>query len=190
MATDLVHTGGFTDRSSSDFTIWDGIKRVLEPAASLKLTVVLFALSIVLILAGTFAQVDKDIWEVIGLYFRCWFAWVPFQVFFPASFFHLVPRGKDAGVTAGGESGFGTSDPLQSGGHRISFGGGFRQYRPGLRNELGDHRGRGKLQRHHVRTDDSLQHAMDWLSGTARSGGVSGRVWIGDSRSTTSLKVR
>ena len=87
MATNVVQTGEFADHSSAELNVWNGIKRVLEPAASLKVTVVLFALSIFLILAGTFAQVDKDIWEVIGLYFRCWMAWVPFSVFFPDSFF-------------------------------------------------------------------------------------------------------
>ncbi len=86
MATGTMHGGEFVSRDDSGFSVWNGIKRVLEPAASLKLTVVLFALSIFLILAGTFAQVDKDIWEVISLYFRCWFAWIPFQVFFPLSF--------------------------------------------------------------------------------------------------------
>lgn len=96
MATNTMLTGGFTHRESSEFSLWSGIKRVLEPVASLKLTVVLFALSIFLILAGTFAQVDKDIWEVIGLYFRVWMAWVPFQVFFPPSFF------PDDPVTIGG----------------------------------------------------------------------------------------
>ena len=96
MATDAMLTDRIANHELSDFTIWNGIKRVLEPFASLKLTVVLFALSIFLILAGTFAQVDKDIWEVIGLYFRCWMAWIPFQVFFPPSFFPENP------VTVGG----------------------------------------------------------------------------------------
>lgn len=94
MATDTLPTNdskSLTASSPSDLPVWDGVKRVLEPAASLKLTVVLFALSIFLILAGTFAQVDKDIWEVIGLYFRCWMAWVPLQVFFPPSFFPENP---------------------------------------------------------------------------------------------------
>ena len=91
MATDVVQTDGFTNHSSSEISIWDGIKRILEPAASLRLTVVLFALSIFLILAGTFAQVDKDIWEVISLYFRCWIAFVPFQDFFPGSFYEGNP---------------------------------------------------------------------------------------------------
>ena len=61
--------------------------RLLAPLASLRLTVALFALAIVLIFAGTLAQVNKDIWEVMGLYFRAWVAWIPLQVFFPPVFF-------------------------------------------------------------------------------------------------------
>lgn len=87
MATDANLMGGLHHHDRSDVSLWKTVKGILEPIASLKLTVVLFALSIFLILAGTFAQVDKDIWEVIGLYFRCWFAWIPLQVFFPLSFF-------------------------------------------------------------------------------------------------------
>ena len=48
---------------------------------------VLFALAIVLIFAGTLAQVNKDIWEVMNLYFRAWIAWIPLQIFFPPVFF-------------------------------------------------------------------------------------------------------
>jgi ABC-type transport system involved in cytochrome c biogenesis permease subunit len=59
----------------------------LMPLASLQLTVVLFFLAIVLVFAGTLAQVDQDIWEVMEHYFRTWLAWIPFQVFFPRSFF-------------------------------------------------------------------------------------------------------
>ena len=40
-----------------------------------------------LIFAGTLAQVNKDIWEVMDLYFRAWFAWIPLQIFFPPVFF-------------------------------------------------------------------------------------------------------
>ena len=40
---------------------WRQIKRVLGPLASLKLTVVLFAMSILIVLAGTLAQVNADI---------------------------------------------------------------------------------------------------------------------------------
>ena len=84
--TELGDASNRPQPTASEFSLWEGVKTVLAPVASLKLTVVLFALSIVLIFVGTLAQVDKDIWEVIGLYFRCWFAWVPFQVFVPPSF--------------------------------------------------------------------------------------------------------
>ena len=50
--------------------------------ASLRLTVVLFALSIFLIFVGTLAQKDHDVWEVVNnLYFSRWFAFVEFRVF-------------------------------------------------------------------------------------------------------------
>src|ERR1700761_6550401 len=101
MATDTMPTNGFSDHDLSDFSIWDGIKRILEPLASLRLTVALFAVSIFLILAGTFAQVDKDIWEVIGQYFRCWFAWISFPIFFPPSFVPETPANSED-VTAFG----------------------------------------------------------------------------------------
>ena len=97
MATNLMPADDFSAHKTSEFSLWNGVKQVLEPFASLKLTVILFAMSIFLILAGTLAQVDKDIWEVISLYFRCWFAWIPLQVFFPRSFFIddplIVPGG-------------------------------------------------------------------------------------------------
>ncbi len=59
------------------------VKSALMALASLRLTVFLFVLSLVLVFAGTLAQIDDDIWEVIHSYFRCWFARIPFQVFFP-----------------------------------------------------------------------------------------------------------
>ncbi len=60
---------------------------VLRGLASLKITVVLFALGIFIILVGTLAQVDKDMWEVIDLYFRAWVARIELQVFLPRSWF-------------------------------------------------------------------------------------------------------
>src|SRR5215467_10929352 len=60
---------------------------VLAPLASLRLTVVLFALAIFLVFAGTLAQVDKDMWDVLHDYFRAWLAWIDFQVLLPKSFF-------------------------------------------------------------------------------------------------------
>lgn len=70
---------------------WDAIRetmrKVLGPIASLKLTVALFAMAIFIILAGTFAQIESDIWDVIDKYFRTRFAFIPIRIFFPKSFF-------------------------------------------------------------------------------------------------------
>ena len=60
------------------------LKTILKPFASLTLTVILLALSMVLIYAGTLAQVDKDIWQVQHEYFHSFVAWINFQ--------DLVPR--------------------------------------------------------------------------------------------------
>jgi ABC-type transport system involved in cytochrome c biogenesis permease subunit len=59
--------------------------KVLSPLASLKLTVTLLAMGIFIVFAGTVAQIDKDIWEVMGEYFRTFVAWIDFQIFFPRS---------------------------------------------------------------------------------------------------------
>lgn len=101
MATDALLTDESNDDAPFESTgrspvQW--LKTILGPFASLKLTVFLFVLSIFLILAGTFAQVEKDIWEVIGTYFRVWMAWVPFQVFFPPSFFEEKPWQVPGGI--------------------------------------------------------------------------------------------
>src|SRR5262245_37393306 len=58
-------------------------KQVLSAIASLRVTVVLFVLSIILVLCGTLAQVDQGIWTVVSKYFRSAFVWVPLQIFFP-----------------------------------------------------------------------------------------------------------
>ncbi|HWB11277.1 MAG TPA: cytochrome c biogenesis protein CcsA [Pirellulales bacterium] len=59
------------------------LRWLLMPLASLKITVVSFALAIFLVLAGTLAQIDQDIWRVMGDYFRTPIAWIPFQIFVP-----------------------------------------------------------------------------------------------------------
>ena len=59
------------------------LRKVLLAVASLRLTVVLFALSIVLVFCGTLAQKDTGLLTVVNGYFRCWGSWIPFQVFFP-----------------------------------------------------------------------------------------------------------
>ncbi|MBX2852889.1 MAG: cytochrome c biogenesis protein ResB [Phycisphaeraceae bacterium] len=49
--------------------------------ASLRLTVVLLAMSMYLIFVGTLAQVELGIWQVVEKYFRSSFVYVPFDVF-------------------------------------------------------------------------------------------------------------
>src|SRR5438128_10074825 len=55
--------------------------RFVHGLASLRLTVVLFALSMVLVFVGTLAQMDEGIWTVVTRYFRSFGVWVPFQLF-------------------------------------------------------------------------------------------------------------
>lgn len=61
------------------------MKKVVDFFLSLKLTVTLLALSMVLIFAGTLAQVDQGIWTVMDQYFRCFIAEIDLHVFFPRS---------------------------------------------------------------------------------------------------------
>ncbi|MEM7233241.1 MAG: cytochrome c biogenesis protein ResB, partial [Planctomycetota bacterium] len=68
---------------SSPPTVSPKLPRVLRALASLDFTVVLFALSIVLVFVGTLAQVDLGIWTVVDQYFRTFVAWVEFKIFFP-----------------------------------------------------------------------------------------------------------
>jgi hypothetical protein len=57
------------------------IKKILKPIASLRLTVVLFALSMFLVFCGTLAQMDNGLWAILSGYFRAYIAWIPLQVF-------------------------------------------------------------------------------------------------------------
>jgi ABC-type transport system involved in cytochrome c biogenesis permease subunit len=57
------------------------VRRILKPVASLRLTVFLFALSIVLIFCGTLAQMDAGIGTVVKDYFRSLYVWIPLQLF-------------------------------------------------------------------------------------------------------------
>ena len=50
--------------------LWPTVKFVLQPLSSLKLTVVLLAMSAFIVLAGTLAQVNADVWEAVRMYFR------------------------------------------------------------------------------------------------------------------------
>lgn len=55
--------------------------QALKVIASLRLTVVLFVLSLFLVFCGTMAQVDEGIWTVVSGYFRSFVAQIPFQIF-------------------------------------------------------------------------------------------------------------
>ncbi len=75
------------------------VRRALQPLASLRLTVWLFALSIVLVFLGTLAQMDEGIFIVLGKYFRSYIAWIPMQVFvrFGQVFFGVSPTATIGG---------------------------------------------------------------------------------------------
>src|SRR5437899_4801503 len=53
---------------------------VLETVGSLKVTVTLFVLSLILVFFGTLAQIDGGIWNVMDKYFRSYFVWIPVQL--------------------------------------------------------------------------------------------------------------
>jgi ABC-type transport system involved in cytochrome c biogenesis permease subunit len=68
--------------------------KILKPLASLQLTVVLFALSIVLVFFGTLAQMNEGIWTVVDKYFRSGIVWIPLQLLakFFSIFFNTNPN--------------------------------------------------------------------------------------------------
>ena len=78
--------------------------RVLEALASLKLTVVLFVLSVILVFCGTLAQIDYGIWAVVKMYFRSFYVWIPTQIFFPRTLHipHWLGLPFPGGWTIGG----------------------------------------------------------------------------------------
>src|SRR5262245_42301390 len=55
------------------------VRKVLTALASLRLTVVLFVLSLVLVFFGTMAQMNEGLLDVLNRYFRTGLAWIPFQ---------------------------------------------------------------------------------------------------------------
>jgi ABC-type transport system involved in cytochrome c biogenesis permease subunit len=73
--------GGTSSRTAQLTATQFTATRVLSVLASLRLTVALFALSIILVFVGTLAQKDYDVWYVVQHYFRTWFARVEFVTF-------------------------------------------------------------------------------------------------------------
>src|SRR5262245_54882517 len=70
----------------------DVADQCMRAVASLKLTVALFAYGIFVVLVGTLAQTDADIWQVVRDYFHAWIMWVDVNLFFPKSFFPHMPH--------------------------------------------------------------------------------------------------
>src|SRR5436190_18371144 len=96
------------ERSPSTTRATSYWRTVLKPWASLKLTVVLFALAIFLVFASTLAQKEVDVWDVIHNWYRVdsaklfnetppffhvsqLFVRIPLQIFFPDTFFPHPP---------------------------------------------------------------------------------------------------
>lgn len=62
---------------------------ILKALGSLKITVVMFSLALLIVLVGTLAQDEMDLAGVKREFFNCWVARVPFDVFFPIT---LMPH--------------------------------------------------------------------------------------------------
>ena len=75
-------SAGWSATSNNSQSTSTSLSDVLQVVASLRLTVVLFGLSIFLVFVGTLAQVDHDVWHVVNhTYFRVWIAQVEFRAF-------------------------------------------------------------------------------------------------------------
>lgn len=66
-------------RPSAFDSFMRGLRLVLGPIASLKITVALFVLSGLLVFFGTLAQKGQGVWTVVDNYFYSWFVMVEFQ---------------------------------------------------------------------------------------------------------------
>ena len=73
MTNDTLDTPTKTEPKTS---LWNQIKYVLKPIASLQLTIVLFSMSLVLVFFGTLAQMNNGIWTVVDQYFWSKFVWI------------------------------------------------------------------------------------------------------------------
>lgn len=63
----------------------DVLKKILSPLASLKLTVALLAMTMIVIFTGTAAQKELGIWDVQHRIFHTWIAFIDLKYFFPLS---------------------------------------------------------------------------------------------------------
>ncbi|MFP4222969.1 MAG: cytochrome c biogenesis protein CcsA [Phycisphaeraceae bacterium] len=98
-ASSSLSASAKTESGRTDFSP----TRALAALASLKLTVTLFAMMMVLIFAGTLAQAQDGVWTVVANYFRAPVAWIDLQIFFPRQLL-AVPASVPfpGGLTLGG----------------------------------------------------------------------------------------
>ena len=92
MATQSLPFGNTRANAGDQTGVRDLLETILRPIASLKLTVALLLMGIVLVFVGTLAQYELNMWDVIEKYFRSFYVYVPLQVFFPPSFFPSHPK--------------------------------------------------------------------------------------------------
>ncbi len=59
----------------------------IQVLASMKLTCVMFLMGMFVIFVGSLAQARRDVWLVVGEYFRTYLAWIDVADFFPPSMF-------------------------------------------------------------------------------------------------------
>ena len=81
---ELVHQSTDVDVMS---VIRMSVRAILTPLASLRLTVVLLALAVLVIWIATLEQTRYDIWTVKQKHFPALFVHIPFQTFFPPAWF-------------------------------------------------------------------------------------------------------
>ncbi|MCA9062764.1 MAG: cytochrome c biogenesis protein CcsA [Planctomycetaceae bacterium] len=70
----------------------DSTIRVLSLVGSLKITVWLIVLAMILVLIGSLAQARKDVWQVVQEYFRCGVAWIDIGDLFPPTIFQQISK--------------------------------------------------------------------------------------------------
>lgn len=96
-------TGESIQAAPKEATGWQRVqvyaKAILTPIASLRVTVVLFSFSLVLVFLGTLAQTQLGMWTAVERYFRAAIVWVPLQLFvkFGQVFFGVSPEATLAG---------------------------------------------------------------------------------------------
>lgn len=77
------------------------LAKLIAPLASLKVTVVLLAMLIFLVFAGTLAQTEMDIWDVMHQYFRSALVFIPVRLFVPRDVHVPVSLPFPGGLTIG-----------------------------------------------------------------------------------------